>query len=139
MNLKQVVINGQKLNVGGGSGGSSEPLDIYSTEEKRIGMWIDGKPLYRRVVTGTLGVDVIDNGYHRITTIENLDTCVSCNGFIYHGVYSYMREFIPNTAIYIGWSMNGDITAYEAATGFSNKEVVLILEYTKTTDQPEQK
>lgn len=28
---------------------SSESVDVYSTEEKRIGTWIDGKPLYRKV------------------------------------------------------------------------------------------
>lgn len=29
-------------------GSSSDGSDIYSTEESRIGTWIDGKPLYRR-------------------------------------------------------------------------------------------
>lgn len=33
------------------SGGSGDPSagEIYSTEETRIGTWIDGKPLYRKV------------------------------------------------------------------------------------------
>ena len=35
----------------GDSGNSSE--EIYSTEETRIGTWIDGKPLYRKVVSFT--------------------------------------------------------------------------------------
>lgn len=36
--------------------------NVYSTEEKEIGIWIDGKPLYRRTIfsdtsTGTINVD----------------------------------------------------------------------------------
>ena len=31
---------------------SFQAQDIYSTEETRIGTWIDGKPLYRRVLLG---------------------------------------------------------------------------------------
>ena len=27
--------------------------DIYSTTEKMIGQWTDGKPLYQKVITGT--------------------------------------------------------------------------------------
>lgn len=30
-------------------------LDTYSTTEQRIGTWIDGKPLYRRILEDTLG------------------------------------------------------------------------------------
>lgn len=36
--------------------GSDEPLsntNVYSEEEVRIGTWIDGKPYYRRIITGT--------------------------------------------------------------------------------------
>lgn len=36
-----------KDGAGGSGGGSSE--EVYSTEETRIGTWIDGKPLYRKV------------------------------------------------------------------------------------------
>lgn len=31
------------------------PLTIYSTTEQRVGTWIDGKPLYKRVLHDTLG------------------------------------------------------------------------------------
>ena len=43
----QTIANvGGSGGVGSSSGGSSE--EIYSTEETRIGTWIDGKPLYRK-------------------------------------------------------------------------------------------
>ncbi len=34
----------------GGSGSGGGGGEVYSTEETRIGTWIDGKPLYRRVL-----------------------------------------------------------------------------------------
>lgn len=43
----KIVSNGKTLEVvGGGESGG----DVYSTEEQVVGTWIDGKPLYRRVL-----------------------------------------------------------------------------------------
>lgn len=39
----KVMLNGNELNLGGGTA-----QEVYSTEETRIGTWIDGKPLYRK-------------------------------------------------------------------------------------------
>lgn len=62
----KLVIDGTEVEVPGGSGGVTleqvheaidtkldnyAPQDVYSTEETRIGTWIDGKPLYRKVVS----------------------------------------------------------------------------------------
>lgn len=41
---------GNTLTISAAGGGSGE---VYSTDEIRIGTWIDGKPLYRKVFTGT--------------------------------------------------------------------------------------
>lgn len=38
----------------GGSGGGGSSGEVYSTDETRIGTWIDGKPLYRRAFQITL-------------------------------------------------------------------------------------
>lgn len=35
-------------------GGSSAAENVYSTEETVCGKWIDGKTIYRKVITGTL-------------------------------------------------------------------------------------
>lgn len=45
--------NPEPVNIKGptGSGSSSSQGDVYSTEEVRIGTWIDGKPLYRCVLS----------------------------------------------------------------------------------------
>lgn len=42
-----------------GGGDVLSNLIEYSTQERRIGTWIDGKPVYRKVFTGSFG----KNGY----------------------------------------------------------------------------
>lgn len=37
-----------------GNGGSTGAENVYSTEETVCGKWIDGKPIYRKVITGNL-------------------------------------------------------------------------------------
>lgn len=32
-------------------------LEIYSTDERKIGKWIDGKPLYQKVITNLGQID----------------------------------------------------------------------------------
>lgn len=46
----KAYLNGEEYIFSGG--GSSQ--EIYSTEETRVGTWIDGRPRYRRVVTHNL-------------------------------------------------------------------------------------
>lgn len=114
--------------------------DIYSTNEIKIGTWIDGKPLYRKVIrySGSLtsGSNQIPHG------ISNLDNIVNKNCFIEfysgsvksiygHGTYIDNTQFISistinstNVNLYIGSAW---------ANSFTNG-CYIILEYTKTTD-----
>ena len=106
--------------------------EIYSLSEELIGRWIDGKPLYRKV---------IDLGYMPNNTektvahnISNISTFVSVraiaqtagpvsltlpnyNGSIYSNIYANATNVIIQT--------NGDRSSF---TGYA------ILEYTKTTN-----
>lgn len=45
----EVAIAASNIYIGGGS---LNNLINYTTDEIRIGTWIDGKPLYRKIVTG---------------------------------------------------------------------------------------
>ena len=51
----KIVINGESVEVNGDAvpQDSSGGGEVYSTEETRIGTWIDGKPLYRKTLVGT--------------------------------------------------------------------------------------
>ena len=73
---------------------SMQPSNVYSTEEKRIGTWIDGKPLYQITVhmtspstvnTGTsYGYDLSNIGFN----ISNLDL-KNMDGFLVGSVTPY--------------------------------------------------
>lgn len=116
-----------------GSGSSNET--VYSTEETRIGTWIDGKPLYRRIIPfenvavksgvpsdaiiikiGDFGIDALINGRCEFKTDFNNTKCVSIA----------LCEPASNT-ITIRTKNFITSNAYSATGSY-------ILEYTKTTD-----
>ena len=95
----------------------------YSTEEvKTGGTWIDGKPIYRIILTNTesiVGDQVQWGGLQSTVASLSIDNCIECKGIITNGC-RYM-QFLPNEgfiAYYSGIEVGGKI----------------ILEYTKTTD-----
>ena len=112
----------------------------YSEDELLIGQWIDGKPLYRKVVK--LTCPSTQTGTRKSTTIDlsdlNIDSYVNCTSYLanygilpasYNGVsdnyYSVIDNFNSNrVAIVSNWADH------------NNKQIISIIEYTKTTDTP---
>lgn len=107
----------------------------YSTEERRIGTWIDGKPLYRKVVNfGELPNNTAKEISHNIS---NIDKIIRLSGYAYRPADGF---FIPipqgaynNTACSIfSNSTKITITTYTDRSLFT--ECYIVIEYTKTTD-----
>lgn len=112
--------------------------NVYSTEETRIGTWIDGKPLYRKCY------------FHQTTTIasgENvflqIPTGFECKHFSATITRSSGDSF--QNSIFLSdanWSCSiylqqGFLKIYSGssmAPTISNRPAITILEYTKTTD-----
>ena len=67
-----------------GKDGESGSSAVYSTEETVVGTWIDGKPLYRRVVLGTTPTGTGSSNAVQLadTTSWLIDTCVSILGIV---------------------------------------------------------
>lgn len=128
---------------GSSGGGSDELLDVYSTEEKRIGTWIDGKPLYRRVFEST--IPSVSTDWQIINPFSDSDI----NGIMLNSwsinqtngevepipttagsgqtLYPTKTSFIPGIGIRI----------YNQGTWYVGRLCRSILNYTKTTDEPE--
>lgn len=111
--------------------------DNYSTEEIRIGTWIDGKPLYRKVFTGTTTNDMISSSQ----IIANFSTTfvpVKTNGYISN--YTNNGSFIQigqyyGTNDYTYYIINpGQIKVRISLDAYAGRNVIFIMEYTKTTD-----
>lgn len=131
----KVAINGEILEVsgGGGSPGDSSSEEIYSTDEARVGTWIDGKPLYRKTFAG-------DNIHDKMVLLHGVQMVVHSYGFFYGLTADAAKVFWP-FPLYIGTQgqsipvilNNGDliVSATSNNVGYSYHFTV---EYTKITD-----
>ena len=146
---------------GGGSGGSSalsemtdvtftnlQPNDIlkyngsvwvnddnlheYSTEEKVVGKWIDGKPIYEKVIH----IENFIIGNNEIP-LENLDTIINYSGHLIFTDYPEYKRFFPYTQnnstakVVINHYNN---TKFVVASAFNCNTIYISIQYTKTTD-----
>lgn len=120
LNEMQNIINNNILDV---------YSDVYSTEETKTNkIWIDGKPIYRKVITFTN----TSTNWEVIGTINNMNLMIGIRGTVYDGgnnitaIPSFGTE---NVQIYVTSSgtINKKSTSY-----YQNRTGILILEYTKT-------
>lgn len=135
----KIIINGEVVDVG--SDGGNE--NVYSTEEIRIGTWIDGKPLYRKVIYATTpGNDTLD-GIFSLSKYA-IDKVISLSGFVNmkSGSVSFFNTsgLVGNTsAIWIlraSVNSKNEVSIQTTVSDAQSCPATLILEYTKTTDEP---
>lgn len=106
----------------------------YSTEEHPTGAkWIDGKPIYRRVYTGTVG-----NNSQIPLNISNLERVTKLDGvlwYISNNLQYILQLNNPNDS---GYFSRCNIEAGERLNfimgGWTVINAQVIVEYTKTTD-----
>lgn len=110
--------------------------ETYSTSEQVIGTWIDGKPIYRKVINSVLNGTYIESGY-RFTWINdgvnNIDTIKDVSGLI---IYSDRTSPIGkdgNSSICYRNGQGIQIGAIEGMHPY-NMQCSVWIEYTKTTD-----
>lgn len=112
-------------------------LKTYSSDEINTGMvWFNGKPIYRKVFSGTksgalqfnisdLNIDEVTNAYGNLHVQEGSDNQ-------YRHIPSY-----GSSSNYVSYevSLNTNTLNIVGATApYSQGEVTFVLEYTKTTD-----
>lgn len=104
--------------------------NTYSTEEiKTSKKWIDGKPIYRKIIFGKI-TETAQNINHQI---ENIDSYVKLEPYM-----------VPNTQIFPSFNTgNYYFTIFASSKtqlilqtiqGYINNNYRVTLEYTKTTD-----
>lgn len=118
---------------------SASAEDVYSLEERIVGRWIDGRPLYKKTIVGT------STAAGSVTAIEDvselsIDWVVNSYGHIQSGL-SVGLVPLPctmdsGTLCIIGLSANRTkINMLTASSDFAKKPFSYTLEYVKTTDQ----
>nr|DAK70381.1 MAG TPA: hypothetical protein [Bacteriophage sp.] len=105
----------------------------YSENEQRIGTWIDGKPVYRKVIKYVGGFATgqgtrIKHGIENLGLItHNEMICVSTRKifpFVTQGVQTGISDYDDTT-----------ITVWSTGDSWDSRTWAFILEYTKTTDK----
>lgn len=112
-------------------------LETYSTTEKRVGTWIDGKPLYRKVVSMTVPTTSTNGtAVDGDTTIgSNIDVSFVEFGYIILNQNKWtlpasLDEYYTTTFTNAG----NTLKIRNALTVFSGKTAYISVLYTKTTD-----
>lgn len=113
---------------------NSNDLHEYSTEEKVIGKWIDGKPIYEKVInsgyllnSGTISIDV---------SSLNIDSFIQLRGMTFTDDKTQFRPITlgtsDNNAIRIDFSNNNiRIITWSNWSAYNS---FIVIQYTKTTD-----
>lgn len=111
--------------------------EIYSFEEREVGVWTDGKPLYQKTIDcGTLPNATTKTIPHGIS---NLDFVSYYLGTAYNGTQYFVVPFVNNDII------GSQVCFYVTATDIILRTSVdrsaftrtlVTLQYTKTTDTP---
>ena len=101
----------------------------YSTEETKIGTWIDGKPLYRKTFNITSG---FSNSFDIIHNISNIDYC-KCYGTLITRDTT-IEQFYNYNADYFRCFRDNKVIKIRYGTINSPTTIIINLEYTKTTD-----
>ena len=123
-------------------GGSSSSGENYSTDEQKIGTWIDGKPLYQKTITGynvpttstdgtVAGLDIpltdisVDSFINVIALLKGSTYVMRTPAFWDRGYYGATAYYAPQrNAIYVK----------NTAKGYNGSELIVTIKYTKTTD-----
>ena len=109
--------------------------NVYSTDETVVGKWIDGKPIYRKVINSICG------NLRTLLNELNIDFLIDIKGNAWSNYDHKMPINAPNPdppnyvfGVYQTAS-NGNIEVFYNTNFFANqKKVICIVEYTKTTD-----
>lgn len=110
---------------------------VYSTEEIRVGTWIDGKPLYQITKTGMLSSESV-NAYAPpigFAFSEQIDYPIYLEASIYNGTIILFGE--QGSIESIAWNRpNNRIEVYLSANTYVDSVITCTIRYTKPTDQP---
>ena len=111
--------------------------EVYSTEEQRIGTWIDGKPLYRKIIETTMP-ETPSNGVYitkNTTNIPDMSFGYVSRAIAISNNQYYTLPYINNSGYATKFFIEiQDLILANGNTSFNNSKTFVVLEYTKTTD-----
>lgn len=120
-------------------GGMEKAIDRYLEGEIVVGKWIDGKPIYRKVITHTLsgsltGLVEIPHGIQNIETPIRVVCGRAKESNTEIGI-TIPAQYNETTFIYLGAFRETSVQLFAGTESWTTlNSITLCLEYTKTTD-----
>jgi hypothetical protein len=108
--------------------------EVYSTLETRIGTWIDGKPIYRRVIETT--IPNATGKWLPAERVDNVDKVIRLDTFVERADLTFPGNF--GTHFYVGYLLKeSSIGVYIGSNqaDYIGRPFYAIIEYTKPTGQ----
>jgi hypothetical protein len=107
----------------------------YSTSEQVVGTWIDGKPIYRKVIAGdatgtSFSVGIGDNDIDSIIKLDAYRKVAGTPMDIVGGFYTSATDYFK----YWYRKTTADVCQIEFRSSLGTYAYTAIIEYTKTTD-----
>ena len=104
----------------------------YSTEEvKTGGTWIDGKPIYRKVISNIIS-ESTQNIAHGI---EDIDNYVNLTPYMLSGDMSQIfPSFNTGSYYFTAFASSKTLITLQCVSGYVSNIYRIVIEYTKTTD-----
>lgn len=106
----------------------------YSTEERVVGKWIDGKTLYKKTISTVTGAD--KSTWSALTNGLNADNIISYKGYVVENT-TRQTSILPYSSdnTYIWFRCNNNELEEAHNSGYLNgAEIKIVIEYTKITD-----
>ena len=128
-NMSHITVTGIRDRVSD----AEKNFNKYSTTEEVVGTWIDGKPLYRKVVKGN--ITATDQTLFVVNA--NIDTMVFISGYdCPDGTYYFPFNYAQTGSTYksIFYKKDTDTIEFRSNSYNPGEVYVVVLEYTKTTD-----
>lgn len=109
--------------------------NLVTGVEVKTSKTYNGKPIYKRVFSGTTASDATQKA---VGEIPNMNYCISLTGSVITSTQNLPVNWYWDTTVYIGCfvqkSDNNTIYIKTPSTAYQNKSVYVVVEYTKTTD-----
>lgn len=100
---------------------------IFSTQERRIGTWIDGKPVYQKTA-------ISENGVGGAIIANDVETVISADGVANNGRTILGALHYNTNSELIGLAINDGTISFNLRN-WETYTIIITVKYTKTTDQ----
>jgi hypothetical protein len=135
--MGKIILNGKEYGGSGGSGGVIYLPTIYSDEEREVGVWRDGKPLYQKTISfGALPNSTSKSVAHGISDLDKIvDFSALAKRPSPFNIIPLPSSHYQSTSAQQEISFNAtNITIRNGNNASAYTDVYVTLRYTKTTD-----